>query len=100
MRLSINCFSLSLPLTSDHCLFGILLSWMGISTVIEAWSDKSLHSGCIWWWLNSEEKGQRNTRSKTKLELQLLSKNLVGKFLEGLEIAKENKSAMSKRMSL
>jgi len=34
MRSSINCFSSSLPLTSDHRLFGILSSWMGISMVI------------------------------------------------------------------
>ena len=100
MRSSINCFSLSLPLTSDCHLFEILSSWIEISTVIGAWSDESLHSRCIWWWLNSKEKGWRNTRSKTGLELWSLSKNLVGKFSEGLEIAKENKSAISKRMSL
>ena len=100
MRSSINCFSSSLSLTSDYCLLGILLSWMGISTVIGAWSDKNLHSRCIWWWLNSEEERQRNTRSKTKLVLWSLSKNLVRRFSEGLEIAKENKSAISKRVSL
>ena len=97
MRLSINYFSSSLPLTSDHHSFGILSSWMGILIVIRVWSDKSLHSRCIWWWLNSEEKGWR---SKTKLELWSLSENLVGKFSEGLEIAKENKSVISKRVSL
>jgi len=100
MRLSINCFSSSLPLTSDHCLFEILSSWIGILVVIRVWSNKSLHSRCIWWWLNSEEEGWRNTRSKTKLELWLLSENLVGKISEGLEIAKKNESAISKRVSL
>ena len=100
IRLSINCFSSSLSLTNDCCLVGILLSWMRISTVIGAWLDKSLYSRCIWWQLNSEEEEWRNTRSKTELELWLLSKNLVGKFSKGLEIAKENKSAMSKRISL
>ena len=100
MRSSINCFSSSLSLTSDHCLFGILLSWMEISMVIRVWSDESLHLGCIWWQLNFEEKRWRNTRSRTKLELWSLSKNLIGKFSEGLEIAKENKSAISKRISL
>jgi len=50
--------------------------------------------------LNSEEERWRNTRSKTELELQSLSENLVGKFSEGLEIAKENEFAISKRVSL
>ena len=100
MRLSINCFSSSLPLTSNHSLFGILLSWMGILMVIRAWLNESLHFRCIWWQLNSKEKRWRNTRSRTKLELWSLSKNLIGKFSEGLEIAKENKSAISKRVSL
>jgi len=50
--------------------------------------------------LNSEEEGQRNTRSKTEFEFWLLSENLVGKFSVGLEMARENKSAISKRMSL
>ena len=45
MRLSINWFSLLFPLANDHHLFGILSSWMEISTVIGAWSDKSLYSG-------------------------------------------------------
>ena len=73
---------------------------MGMSTVIGVWSNKSLHSGWIWWQLNSKEENWRNTRSKTKFEFQLLSENLVGKFLVGLEIARENKSAISKRILL
>jgi len=100
MRSSINCFFSSLSLTSDRYLFGILSSWMGMLTVIEVWLDESLYSRCIWWQLNSEEEGQRNTRSKTELELQSLSENLVGRFSEGLEIAKENESAILKRVSL
>ena len=50
--------------------------------------------------MNSEEEGQRNTRSKTKFEFWLLSENLVEKLSVGLEMARENKSAISKRMSL
>jgi len=50
--------------------------------------------------LNSKKEGQRNTRSKTKFEFWLLSKNLVGKFSVGLEMARENESAISKRISL
>ena len=50
--------------------------------------------------MNSKEEGQRNTRSKTEFEFWLLSKNLVGKFSVGLEMARENESAILKRMSL
>ena len=100
MRSSMNQFSSLLPLISDHCLVKIFSSQMGMSTVIGVWSNKSLHSGWIWWQLNSKKEDWRNTRSKTKFEFQLLSENLVGKFLVGLEIARENKSAISKRILL
>ena len=50
--------------------------------------------------MNSKKEGQRNTRSKTKFEFWSLSKNLVGKFSVGLEMARENESAISKRISL
>ena len=39
-------------------------------------------------------------RSKTEFEFWSLSENLVGKFWVGLEMARENESAISKRMSL
>jgi len=42
-----NQFSLSLPLISDHCLVEIILSLIGMLTVIGAWLDESLHSGWI-----------------------------------------------------
>jgi len=38
-----------------------------------------------------------NTKSRTELALWSLSENLVGMFLRGLEMSKENESAMSKR---
>ena len=50
--------------------------------------------------MNSKEEDQRKTRSKTEFEFWSLSENLVEKFLVDLEIARENKSAISKRMSL
>jgi len=50
--------------------------------------------------LNSKEEGQRKTRSKTEFEFWLLSENLVEKFSVGLEMARENESVISKRMSL
>ena len=100
IRSSMKWFSSSLSLISDHCSVKILSSLMDISTVIRTWSDKSLYSGWIWWWLNSEEKGQRKTRSKAEFEFWSLSKNLVEKFSVSLEMARENKSAISKRMSL
>ena len=40
------------------------------------------------------------TRSKTKFEFWLLSKNLVEKFSVGLDKARENKSAILKSISL
>ena len=48
--------------------------------------------------MNSKEKGQRKTRSKTKFEFWLLSKNLIGKFSVGLEMAREKESVISKRI--
>ena len=50
--------------------------------------------------MNSEEEDWKNTRSKIEFEFQLLSENLVGKFSVGLEIVRENESAILKRMSL
>jgi len=47
--------------------------------------------------LNSGKDGQRNTKYKTELVLWLLSENLVGMFLIGLEMSREKESAMSKR---
>ena len=70
---------------------------MDTSTVIGAWSDESLQFGWIQWQLNSGEERQRNTKSRTKLALWSLLENLVETFLRGLEMSKENESAMSKR---
>ena len=52
------------------------------------------------WLLNSDENGQRNTRSKMKFESWSLSENLVGRFLVGLEISSKNESVISKRVLL
>ena len=54
----------------------------------------------MWWWLNSGESRQRNTKSRTELALLSLSENLVGTFSRGLKMFKEKESAMSKRESL
>ena len=69
IRFLMNCFSSSLLFTSDHHVYKILSLWMEMLTVIGAWSDESLHSRWIWWWLISREEEQRNTKSKTKLAL-------------------------------
>ena len=100
MRSSMNQFSSSLPLISNRHLVKMFSSLMGMSIVIGVWLEKSLYSRWIWWGLNSQKEGQRNTRSKTEFEFWLLSKNLVGKFSVGLEMARENESAILKRMSL
>jgi len=47
MRSSMNWFSSSLSLISDHCLVKMFSLLMGMSTVIGAWLDESLHSGWI-----------------------------------------------------
>ena len=52
------------------------------------------------WLLNSNENGQRNTRSKMEFESWSLLENLVKRFSVGLEISSENESAISKRVSL
>ena len=54
----------------------------------------------MWWLLNFNENGQRNTRSKIEFESQSLSENLVERFSVGLEISSENKSVISKRVLL
>ena len=54
----------------------------------------------MWWLLNSDKNGWRNTRSKMEFESQSLSENLVGRFSVGLEISSENESTISKRVSL
>ena len=92
-----NWFSSSLPFTSDHHVCDILSLWMDNLTVIRAWSDESLQFGWIQWQLNSEEEGQRNTKSRTESALWSLSEDLVEMFLRGLEMSKENESTMSKR---
>ena len=52
------------------------------------------------WLLNSNENGQRNTRSKMEFESWSLLENLVKRFSVGLEISSENESATSKRVLL
>ena len=50
--------------------------------------------------MNSEEKGQRKTRSKTELESWSLLEYLVVKNSAGLEISNWKESAILKRVSL
>ena len=100
MTFSMNWFSSSLSFASDHYVCDILSLQMDTLTVIRAWSDKSLQFGWIQWQLNSGEEGWRNTKSRTELALWSLLENLVGTFLRGLEMSKENESTMSKRESL
>ena len=100
MRFSRNRLSSSLPLIRDHLLVDICSLLMDTSIVIGAWSDKSLQSGWMQWLLNSNENGQRNTRSKMEFESWSLLENLVKRFSVGLEISSENESAISKRVSL
>ena len=50
--------------------------------------------------MNSVDEGQVKTRSKTEFEFWLLSENLVGNFLVGLDRTREKESAISNNMSL
>ena len=97
MMSSMNCFSLLFPFASKHYKSNILFSWMDTSIVIRVWSDNILQSGWIWYWLNSREDGQRNTKSKIELALWSLSEYLVGTYSIGLEILREKESEISKR---
>ena len=96
MMFSINYFSLSLPFASDCCVYDILSLQIDMLTVIGAWSEESLQSEWMLWWLNSGKDGWRNTKSRTELVLLLLLENLVRTFSIGLEMSEENESAMSK----
>ena len=100
VRPSIKRFSSSLPLTKECRLVGMFSSSMWMSTVIGAWSDISLQSGWIWWWLNFIDEGWVKTRSKTEFEFWSLSENLVGKFSVRLDKAREKESAILNNMSL
>ena len=48
MRFSMNCSSSSLFFTSNCHVYEILSSWMGMLTVIGAWSNESFYSEWIW----------------------------------------------------
>ena len=48
----------------------------------------------MWWLLNSDKNGWKNTRSKMEFESQSLSENLAGRFSVGLEISSKNESAI------
>jgi len=95
-----NSASSLLPLIKKHFLVWIYSSMMGILTVIGVWFNDSLYYGWILWLLNSGYPGQRNTRSKTKLEIEGLSEYLVGWNLTSSEISNWKEPATSKKMSL
>ena len=50
--------------------------------------------------MNSVDEGQVKTRSKTEFEFWLLSENLVGNFLVGLDRTREKEFVISNNMSL